>query len=471
MTPSRQQHALTARASWIGGSAIAVIACFCILILISSRDLFFQPTDLGIWLDDIHRLRVCLSESSSNPCLAISKFPLGYLANSIALQPLRAENGDPRAAMQVIQAAVLCLPVVGLIAINKHLRAGLGISTLYVLLLLLTPLPSFYVGSGALEIQAGVFLGLGLAFGQAALRSRVQRWKWLSNGCLLLGCFYKDTLALSFMMAAILALALTWSRRPSLLAVLSTWGPGIVGAGILSISWNLVRYHSLLPLGYLEEATLNRPSISQSLMSLWALYLSPNGGLVAFWGTALGVLLLLALIRRGWRSARLSFNSALPLTFMLIGVSSMALWWAPFGWVAWGARLSVPFVLAAMIAAVGQLSDPVEAQHQAKGDGFPGRRVKASLVGLIAMILISKSAPYVTLGYTHTPYDFFPEQREERVTSAREERPTEKSCTEQIFEEMSMQRPAHPNSGVRMWRTNAYWRCIEAGMKADPTRP
>ena len=460
MPNQHQRCASSARTKWILSTITSILIAFVLLALISSRDIFFLITDLGIWLDDFQKLYTCLGTSGFNACEEISKFPLGYLINSILLQPLRAANGDPRAGMQVLQIASLCLPIPAFIACNAKLRTGLGLSAIYLLILALTPLPSFYVNSGALEIQSGAFLGMALIFGFKSLGNPRQEWLFLSNACLLLGCLYKDTLGITFAVAVILACLISRmdGRGPSTRMLIRTWGPGLILAIASSLTWNAIRYHNLLPLGYLEEASLNRPSMQQALMSLWALYLSPNGGLVRFWGCALAVLMFLHSKQLN-RYYFLDLQRILPITLLLTGVSSMALWWSPFGWVAWGARLSVPFALAAVIGSLSTLNNsPKGLIHISIINTERANRI-ALIITVAATVLLTQSLPYVALGYIHDHSTLFIEKKE-----------TGKTCTEKIIAEMRQQKYGHPNPGVRMWRTRAFWPCIEDGMRHDPTK-
>ena len=448
----------------------AALSCLALFFWISGRDAFFLPTDIAYWYQDSLWLKACRSRPWTVACPELSKFPLGYLMNSVVLQRL---GPDPRAALQLLQSAALSLPAAGLVAASVRLRHGCAQAGLYAVLIVLTPLPAFYLRSGALEVQAGVFLGLALLFGLRQLRWPGQAWPWLSNGCLLVGCLYKDSLAPTFALAVMLAALPSRSGRAALPLLARLWGPGLVGAGLASLVWNLTRYRSLLPLGYLEEASLNRPSPSQALVSLWGLFLSPNGGFVAFWGASFAVLLLLSLARRRWIPAWPDFFERLPLLLLLLGVSSMAFWWAPFGWVAWGARLSVPFALAALIAAIGQF-DPSRYPSNACRLSSVGirRQLAIGLALLVAVLLLGRSLPYVALGYRPDRGRFFAAPPA-AVSAGGGTKPAEKpapSCTQRIFAEMAAQPHPHPNPLVRMWRTAAYWPCIEQGLRADPTR-
>jgi hypothetical protein len=449
----------------------AALSCLALFFWISGRDAFFLPTDIAYWYQDSLWLKACRSRPWTVACPELSKFPLGYLMNSVVLQRL---GPDPRAALQLLQSAALSLPAAGLVAASVRLRHGCAQAGLYALLIVLTPLPAFYLRSGALEVQAGVFLGLALLFGLRQLRWPGQAWPWLSNACVLVGCLYKDSLAPTFALAVLLAAVPSRSGRAALPQLARLWGPGLVGAGLASLVWNLTRYRSLLPLGYLEEASLNRPSPSQALFSLWGLFLSPNGGFVAFWGAAFAVLLALSLARRRWTPAWPDFAERLPLLLLLLGVSSMAFWWAPFGWVAWGARLSVPFALAALIAALGELEPPRRPGSRSCRGGWDRRRaVTAGLALLLAALLLSRSLPYVALGYRPDRGRFFAPSPATAVAAKGGVQPAGRpapSCTQRILAEMATQPQPHPNPLVRMWRTEAYWPCVEQGLRADPAR-
>lgn len=439
---------------------LAALACQALFIFISQRDPFFQPTDIAFWLQDSPWLEVCRSRPWSVTCPEISKFPLGYLLNSALLPAL---GPDPRTGMQLLQSVALSLPAGALVLTSSSLRQGCLQAGLFAVLVVLTPLPAFYVRSGALELQAGVFLGLALLFGLRQLRQPAHAWLWLSNACAFMGCLYKDTLALTFLLALLLAALPSREARARLPRLARIWGPGLAGAVLASLAWNLTRYRVLLPMGYLEEASLNRPSASQALFSLWGLFLSPNGGFVVFWGAAFAVLLLLSCLRRDPREGIGEvFPELLPLLLVLLGVSSMAFWWAPFGWVAWGARLSVPFGLAALIGAVGEISLPL-----APGVGRR-RSLQLGLAALASVLLLAHSLPYVALGYTKDRASFFASGPAKARRNSGDK--GELSCTEKIFAQMASQPNPHPNPVVRMWRTEAYWPCIEQGLRSDPTR-
>jgi len=441
-----------------------VVGVFVILILVSQRDPFFMPTDLENWIEDINNLQVCLQHSWLAGCSKISKLAIGYLANSALLQPMRGPYGIADAGVAVLQTAALCLPILAFIATSRRLRHGLVLSGLYLLLLLLSPIPTFYIPSGSLEVQSGAFFGMAILLGLQKLRQPERPLHWFSNLFVLAACLYKDPNAITFSASVLLAWILSTASWPRLRQLAVLWGPGLIGAMVISPLWNLFRYHSLLPMGYVEEATLNRPSLSQALFSLWGLFLSPNGGFVVFWGAAFGLLILVKLIGQRWRWQWPGLHTWMPLTFLLVGVSSMALWWSPFGWVSWGARLTVPYCLAALIAGVGLLEEPLSWQGWSR-DRRTAITTVTAYVG--ALILLSRSIPYVALGYTRPHANFFippPSTVKPRGT------PRTKSCTARLFEEMNAQKNPHPNALVRMWRTKVFWPCQEEGMRADPTR-
>jgi hypothetical protein len=133
--------------------------------------------------------------------------------------------------------------------------------------------------------------------------------------------------------------------------------------------------------------------------------------------------------------------------------------------VSWGARLTVPYCLGALIAAVGLLEEPLAWQGWS-----PDRRtaICKGVSAVVALILLSRSMPYVALGYSRSHASFFMPPR--ATASHPQAKPSTKSCTRRMFEEMDAQKNGHRNPLVRMWRTEAFWPCLEQGMLADPTR-
>ena len=116
--------------------------------------------DITQWQGDWGKLTKCLAISIENcRVVGLSMFPLGYLINSLFLQFTSFFGVTLKDEMGVINASFLLFPIVVAVLIHT-LTIALRITACYLTFLLCSPLPAFYISSGALEIQAGVLIGL-----------------------------------------------------------------------------------------------------------------------------------------------------------------------------------------------------------------------------------------------------------------------------------------------------------------------
>ena len=173
-----------------------------------------------------------------------------------------------------------------------------------------------------------------------------------------------------------------------------------VGAGL-----NVIRYGTPRNAYYLDPGF--RTTTVEKAFELGAgLFVAPNGGILAFWPLAtivVGLLLVVPLARaaRGASSWREAWP-ALALFAVVAGLTAaLALWWAPFGWWAWGPRLSLPWVLPILLVAVaafGSALSPLLA------------RVLTPVAGLVgvAILVVVAALPHVGLLWRpRTIGDFF----------------------------------------------------------------
>jgi hypothetical protein len=127
----------------------------------------------------------------------------------------------------------------------------------------------------------------------------------------------------------------------------------VVLSGGLSAALNLSRFGTPYNARYLREAGWG-PPVWVQLEHLVALWVAPNAGLLFFWPFL--VVLLAALPVALARQARRGEGAA-PSWLPLLGVAGlvgllcvlMSRWWAPFGWWAWGSRLVIPWLPAALL--------------------------------------------------------------------------------------------------------------------------
>jgi hypothetical protein len=123
-------------------------------------------------------------------------------------------------------------------------------------------------------------------------------------------------------------------------------GVGLSAAVAANAGLNFARFgvpynEILLGPGMLRVPLAERPDF---FLGLW---LSPNGGLLVFWATFVALLV--------WSLVSVPYNRALRrsalgavgvLVALTVGLSG---WWAPFGWIAWGPRLLLPWVPGCLI--------------------------------------------------------------------------------------------------------------------------
>lgn len=316
----------------------------------------FIPTDLVAWKNDSAVVFRCISQKDMQlPCAGVSKFPLAYLANA-ALYGFVPGRGDH--AISVLNIVALALPLLALTVIHglaALCRAGWP----YVLAISLSPLPVYYIATGALEVQAGIVCGLYIgAFAHMLASPELassKRAAWVLAISGFVFPLYKDTVAPLVGMAVTATLA--WSL-PSLRALAASatgrrqlWRAGLLAAApvllaqMLDLAYCWFKYGVPLPVSYLGEAKLTGPSYAKSAEFLAGSVLSPNGGILIFWG--LPVLAVIA----GWRVAGLVPRRhvvVLAVTLVTVSCLLLARWWAPFGWDSWGDRLMVPAVLSAL---------------------------------------------------------------------------------------------------------------------------
>jgi hypothetical protein len=133
-------------------------------------------------------------------------------------------------------------------------------------------------------------------------------------------------------------------RRPvrrTLLAV----GAGMLAGVITNALMNEFRYAALTNQDYLRSS-FHVHGLGLTAKLFAALLFAPNGGITLFWSTAVAVIVAGGVIGlAAWRrpGGRWWPGAAVLLIFLGINLS-LARWWQPFGWIAWGPRLTLPWL-------------------------------------------------------------------------------------------------------------------------------
>jgi len=438
-------------------------------IFVTNQSKYFSYADFGWWKNDAEIFSICLFDNF-NACGFLSKYPLAYLTNSYIISWLSSYSPYPENSLKIIQVLFLILPVF-IFFLTYKIKYGLLLSFLYLILISATPLIHFYIPSGALEIQSGVVLGCLITLSSYYLSVTSNRLKihyvlspyarastrfveaipYFTNFLIFFFCLYKDTnlvLILSVLVATLFLKHLFNIKYSlTLTSAFRLWGIGSILGLLLQVIYNIVRYKSPLPLAYLFEADLLTPNLNQALTSLIGLLFSPNGGFLVFWGLSFSILSIILIIYR----IRVSISNLI-FTFILIfiGLIGQSMWWNPFGWDSWGARLSIPYGLALIIGCLGGLS-PMKAKNDTIINQF-----KAIIFISIVIILSCFSLRYISIGYLNDPKNIF----EKALFS-------QPSCA--TMKLMNENRPKNL-SGDNFWRSDYYWNCAIARYWTDPSQ-
>ncbi len=94
------------------------------------------------------------------------------------------------------------------------------------------------------------------------------------------------------------------------------------------------------------------PAFQRQLNTFFALWLAPNAGLLFFWPLFVGVLLSVpfAVSRYSSITSAGALAAFWGVALLLVLVTGFcARWWAPFGWWAWGQRLTIPWLPASLL--------------------------------------------------------------------------------------------------------------------------
>lgn len=380
---------------------LITIALLTLAVVGALRHGMFVPTDYGTWRGDWHAVSECLSQGRSQACQGVSKFPLAYLANSTWAG---SADGRGQQMLSIVNAVCLLLPLLALF-LAQGARVLFQAGWAYVAAIALSPLPMFYVATGAIEIQSAVFCGLYIGAFARTLASPGLKADSATTWLLAISGFifplYKDTIAgfMGFAMvvlvgayrSSLLELARTPEGRGRLVRIALVAAVPVMFSQILAGAYCWFKYGVPLPLAYMDEAKMASPGFRKSTEFLFGSLFSPNGGVLIFWGLAVFVAVM------GWRAVGLVPRRQVvvgALALFVICCVAYAHWWATFGWDSWGNRLMVPASFATLVAALLCLRPRTPAEME---------RAAAPVVLAYAPLLVG-SAYYVLMPYAmHAP--------------------------------------------------------------------
>lgn len=330
---------------WLGG----LCGLLFVRALVQSARVQGDTQELLFSVDGI---RHCLSAGQWTNCLAASKWPLLQYLPALPLRwsgvPLD-RIGYLLAHLSIAAFGGVLAVTWGTLALRSRLVAAAAV------LLLSSGLPLHYSNSSFGEALSAF---VATAFVGAWLQ---RRGAGVVGALALLTCLSKE-IALPFvgLLGAICAAVhrergTTWgglARQES--TRLAGAGCGMALGLALSIGANIFRFGVPYNAAYLFEADWAPPLRLQAEFFV-ALWIAPNAGLLFFWPLlvlALAVLPLVAWRLHRRRAAEVDWLPMIGLAlFLLTLTATLAHWWAPFGWWAWGSRLIFPWMPAALLVA------------------------------------------------------------------------------------------------------------------------
>ena len=141
-------------------------------------------------------------------------------------------------------------------------------------------------------------------------------------------------------------------RRAAWFALLA----GAAAAVTTGAAFNLLRFGTVLNTYYLSPS-FRVPGLSRKLNFALAMWVSPNAGVLFFWLS--GILLLTLLLAMCLRNPGIrtkpsrSMLAALVLIATLVAMTGgFAAYYDPFGWVSWGPRFLIPWILPVLLTAI-----------------------------------------------------------------------------------------------------------------------
>jgi hypothetical protein len=374
---------------------------------------YFLLIDYAIWNQDYEKLLTCF-EFNIRPCVDVSKFPAAYLINSYFLNLFRNFNVSHEIVLFLLNSFFLSLPLVFFLMV-RGLQFAIIAGIIYTCSVLLSPVPSYYLYSGGIEIQSGVMTGLFLSsfllsYGATTKLNKTSLTLFLIVTAILFP-LYKDTNLMVIIITIILSKVIYQfisEKQDKKIENINHYSKGdliklfailLVPFAIIC-SYNYLKYESILPVAYLQEADFTSPAILKSVEFLFASIYSTNGGVLIFWFVSFFVaLLLIHYLEMG--ISRLAIICCLIL--VISSAVGFSLWWAPFGWDSWGNRMMISPVIASLIILISTLTIRTKKNYSGK-DALKYIIAENSRVKNIAVFGCTLIILFLSIKFTLLPY-------------------------------------------------------------------
>jgi hypothetical protein len=204
---------------------------------------------------------------------------------------------------------------------------------------------------------AGVGEPLAAAIVVAAIAATLLRARpVIVGGLVALASTTKETNVVFVLALVVICVLAQTVRRPEAQALsrrlLVGAGVGAIAGVATNVAFNVFRFGSVRNTTYLEPFSRapNGAVVARAFAAQWV---APNGGLLWFWPASLAVIGLTCagaiwtLRRTGfsWRTV----GPALVAGVFIVNVVGLSTWYSPFGWIAWGPRLTLSLLPAMLL--------------------------------------------------------------------------------------------------------------------------
>lgn len=430
--------------------SILILSLF-VILEVSSRE--FYPADYPEWRRDWGVFKNYLYSVSPTPFTELSKFTLAYLINSF----LSDESNRILAWVNVI---FLFVPILCLTFIHGW-RLALGAGSVFLVALVFSPIPVYYLFSGALEVQSGVVIGVFMStLAMLTFTDKRDQPKSLLFLLSLSGFVlpaYKDTVVVVITFGFLLLIFLNFfahsffafsqPSKESMVVLIKYGALPIIFGMILSASYNRVKYGVYLPVVYLIESRETSPDIYKSVEFFIGSIFSPNGGIIIFWFLSLFMMIW------GWRLLGLSPRKSviwLGAICVLLTLFGLAKWWAPFGWDSWGNRLAIPSIFGLLVGMLISL-EPIKSKSISANEGFSKMKPYRLLIICPVAIL---SIYYLSVPYLSTSF-----------STAMQASLNPGTACQSMYR--ALQNDTH-GMGLEFWKSDIYYNCARERMLHFP---
>jgi len=415
-----------------------LVSTFIIVLSISSKE--FYPADYNEWRKDWAVLKNYIYSTAPTPFTELSKFTLAYLINSFL------SDGAQR-NLAWVNATFLLLPILCLGLIHGW-RLAISAGGVFMFALIFSPIPVYYIFSGALEIQSGVVIGIFMsALAMLTFTNKQEQPKALLfllavSGFVLAA--YKDTVVVVIGFGFVLLIFLKIFRqtlfafpepsKASMIAVIKYGAlPTLLGMA-LSATYNKIKYDVYLPVVYLIESRETSPDTYKSIEFFIGSIFSPNGGIVIFWFLPLLIMIL------GWRLLGYSARHSVVLSK----------WWAPFGWDSWGNRLAIPPIFGLMVGMLLSL-EPTKSKNIFTIQVF--KKIKSYKLIFLGSLTIF-SIYYLSVPYLSTSF-----------SDAMQRSLNPGPACQKMYRALQGE---ESNMGLKFWKSAIYYDCVRERMLHFP---